>query len=457
MKGRIRLLVAVCATLSGACVVACELAADLGPRKTLATPEGPQGGEAINDAGGPLADAGGDAPGIATADAPDDVETGPVYVQASVIAVGPTHACAVVSLGPGDQQVRCWGSNSSGELGAAQRPWSPPVRVHIPVGVQQLALAPGYSFAVTDDMPSYLYGWGAVPNDPVVTREPFSSPFEPSLMDYSGTPILGVVSVSIGPNGGCFNQVNQPAQCWGPYTYGSAGDAGMGADAGSIIYDPFDSVAVGRAHACGVALHNGVDDVECWGANDHGQAGGPVGMTRVTDPTPLGLATGSRQVAKVAVGKDTSCALLDDGSVYCWGANDRGQVGTLDAGRDLYTPTHVVLPLTPTGKEMVMDLAVGDSHACALLSIFNVWCWGDATVAQLGNNSLPTPQRPGAVHMSQAMKLSAQGIAAGGRTTCAIDQKHQVRCWGANEFGQAGPIAPDAGASYLPFATLVAF
>ena len=452
----------VCAFLLGGGAVACELAADLGPTRTLAPPDAPEGGPFVDDAGWTTidvapTDAGEEWIQGGPPDGADEAETGPLSVQASGVAVGPTHACAIVSLGPSDTpQVRCWGSNGSGEVGALQRPWSPPVRVDIPMGVQvqALALAAGYSFALTStDVISYVYAWGNVPSDPLVQREPSSWQYEPSLMDYGGTRIAGAVSVAIGADGGCFVQSSQPAQCWGAYVYGSSNVS----DAGSVVYDPFDSVAVGRTHACGKAMHNGVYEVECWGANDHGQAGVVDGGARITDPTALGLAAGGRQVAQVAVGKDTSCARLDDGSVYCWGANDRGQVGAADAGRDIFTPTHVALPMTVAGKEMAIDVAVGDSHACALLSSGNVWCWGDDTVAQLGNGPTSTPQRPVAVRVSMATRLSAQGIAAGGRTTCARDQSLQVRCWGANDLGQAGRPATDAGTAYLPYATLVAF
>ena len=66
--------------------------------------------------------------------------------------------------------------------------------------------------------------------------------------------------------------------------------------------------------------------IACWGANDSGQLGlGDTTRTGCSRPSTVGAHR--RRVRGVAAGGDTTCVLLDDGAVKCWGANDRGQLG----------------------------------------------------------------------------------------------------------------------------------
>jgi hypothetical protein len=470
-------------TMHGALAAACSFVADLGPPKLAPDDGGIRPDAGIGSDGGPGGDRnigdGIDAPdqwppGVPDArgdtsdeSAPDsDADSG---VQGSFVAVGPTHACAIVQSGPGSPEnntVRCWGSNGSGELGSDStqiRSSSTPLRVSgLVSGARDLALTNGYSFAVTLD--NFVYAWGNVPadpNNPRIQREPATHPYQPSLIDLGGSHLGPVTTASVGANGACCTLTDRSLVCWGAFAQTSVAEAGA-ADAAVVVLeggtvtvsDFFDSVVVGRAHACGTATRNGVRDVECWGANDHGQSGMPVG-SRVNSPTPVGLAS-MGAIQELAAGRDNSCALLTDGNVYCWGANDYGQLGdAVDGARDVFTPTRVNL-----GRP-ASHIAVGDVHACALLDTAEVWCWGDNSAAQLGAGnaggsnprpaSVQRPQGPGGKKPLQYV----QQIAAGGRTTCirAIGNP-RVLCWGANDFGQAGqtPASP-----FIGYATEVAW
>ena len=83
------------------------------------------------------------------------------------------------------------------------------------------------------------------------------------------------------------------------------------------------SVSGGSSHNCAI-LDNG--GLKCWGSNLYGQLG--IGTTdEVTTPQEVNLGTG-RTAISVAVGDSHTCAIIDDGSLKCWGRNNYAQIGT---------------------------------------------------------------------------------------------------------------------------------
>lgn len=130
----------------------------------------------------------------------------------------------------------------------------------------------------------------------------------------------------------------------------------------------------GWAHMC-ASTAGGM--IYCWGDNSVGQLGnGTVEPTHV--PTPIAEPNG--QYVQLAVGGGHSCALTTEGAVYCWGNNVYGQLGngTLSAGSS--TPVHVDLP----AGVHVVAIASGGMHSCALSNDGAVYCWGDNALGQLG-------------------------------------------------------------------------
>src|SRR5436190_12467161 len=90
------------------------------------------------------------------------------------------------------------------------------------------------------------------------------------------------------------------------------------------------AIATGTDHTCAL-LDDGT--VKCWGANLDGELGLGDKVTRGDGPGEMGdalpaVALGAGRTARaIATGQNHTCALLDDGSVKCWGSNGRGQLG----------------------------------------------------------------------------------------------------------------------------------
>ena len=128
------------------------------------------------------------------------------------------------------------------------------------------------------------------------------------------------------------------------------------------------------------------------------------------------------------------CAVITNGDVWCWGYNGDGQLGngsTPDTAPHT-APVKVLLP------GPARDVVGGGYHACALLDAGSVWCWGDNNSGELGNGGSPTfSSTPVEV---TGLTSNVLAIAAdGGASTCALlVSPAQVQCWGSNFYDELG-------------------
>lgn len=161
------------------------------------------------------------------------------------------------------------------------------------------------------------------------------------------------------------------------------------------------------------------------------------------DPSPL--------VAKVATGGAHSCALLDTGAVYCWGSNVYGQLGMM-AGDDCVLSNgsnpcskRPLLISSLAGTDAVSELALGDSHSCALFFSGKVKCWGRNNSGQLGDGTKTDRQSPAEV---KGLPGACKAITARGNLTCALTESGAAYCWGDNRYGQLGESSADTCQGY---------
>src|SRR6266542_2873138 len=149
-----------------------------------------------------------------------------------------------------------------------------------------------------------------------------------------------------------------------------------------------------------VAVRNGAlvvkadGSVVFWGPDADGQAAKPPSPTRViTAPVVVDL---PGKALQVAIGDDTEYALLEDGTVVAWGANDEGQLGNgaMGASGELgIYPKPSVTPVRVTGLANIMQIEAGRKHAVALRQDGTVWAWGTRDDGAIGDGK-PTTLRP---------------------------------------------------------------
>ncbi len=183
-------------------------------------------------------------------------------------------------------------------------------------------------------------------------------------------------------------------------------------------------MAVGSNHACAILADN---RVICWGENDWGQLG-VGGMVSVSYPVFVSGLVG--ELMTLAAGEEHTCVALADGHVQCWGSNLNGQLGN---GAPSYTPQITPVSVTGLGGK-VIDLAAGSWHTCALLEDGRVQCWGANNTGQLGNGTLADQATP----TTAPLPGPATWITAGCNHSCALLADGRMFCWGWNAWGQLG-------------------
>jgi alpha-tubulin suppressor-like RCC1 family protein len=215
---------------------------------------------------------------------------------------------------------------------------------------------------------------------------------------------------------------------------------------GSVCIGCVSSVAAGDAHSCAVKSDG---SLWCWGKNDQGQLGNgskndALAPSRVLESNGLPL-TGA---VKVVAGNAFTCVLKQDATAACWGANDVGQLGT--GSTMLNDPVPQLIPLA-----MVTDVGAGARHGCASLQSGNVWCWGANDTGQIGPGAGPTGSSmpvPAVDKGNQQVKAIA--VAGGLSHTCAIAPDHTLWCWGSDVDGELGDGAMAATNTSVQAASL---
>lgn len=213
----------------------------------------------------------------------------------------------------------------------------------------------------------------------------------------------------------------------------------------------FTQLTAGNLHTCGL---NGTGQALCWGANNAGQLGtGPASpdpgsciFLDICTGTPAPVLGGFSFTAVSAGGAHT-CGIVT-GVLYCWGADDAGQLGTT-AVHDTCTgypvaagsypcsrePVPVAFPFA-SASQSIVAVTTGWSHTCALTADGKAYCWGSNEHGQLGSGRHGgSVAQPAAVAGGPA---AFRAITAGRDFTCGLATNGEAWCWGGNEAGQLG-------------------
>ncbi|HUS65135.1 MAG TPA: hypothetical protein VMZ28_11355, partial [Kofleriaceae bacterium] len=173
------------------------------------------------------------------------------------------------------------------------------------------------------------------------------------------------------------------------------------------------AIASGASHTCSI---DQAGDVWCWGEDGDLRLGSSGGATE--EPRQVTGLSGAAEL--VAAGGAHTCAVVD-GLVYCWGANDAGQLGRGATGS-----------AAPAGDAVedvtgVHALATGDRHACVSDFDDTVYCWGANDADQVNEGEPAAVSSPSEV---SGILQCAIGLGAGARHSAAVFEDGVVRTWG---------------------------
>lgn len=192
----------------------------------------------------------------------------------------------------------------------------------------------------------------------------------------------------------------------------------------SSCNDPVD-ITVAHEHAC-AALKDG--SVWCWGNNEVGQLGDGTTENR---PQPTKITLAGPAVAVEAGGGFTpgfydahTCAILADRTAQCWGSNSNGELG-LGSTTGTQTPAGLQL-------ENISQISVATNHACAININHDLYCWGANFQGEVGDGTTTMASSP--VHVDAAVAW----VSTGQRHTCAAKLDGTFYCWGSNSSGALG-------------------
>ncbi len=323
-----------------------------------------------------------------------DVEVGGRVVQ---ITVGADTTCAMLEAGT----VRCWGTGTEGRLGYGNTDnvgddETPAMVGEVDVGgevdgissdVVTCARVSGGSVRCWG---SGIFGDLGYGNTDTIGDD--EVPADAGDVDVGGPVAQVVAGTAV-----CAVLEGGSLRCWGHGMFGrlgygntdNVGDDETPADVGDVdVGGSVTQVDTGAIHTCAL-LEDGT--VRCWGTPDYGQLGygnaEVVGATPDALPSSRGPVQVGGTVASISAGGRNTCARLDGGAVRCWGRGDDGQLGlgnTEDVGDDEVPADVETISIGGT----VVQVSTGGAHTCVLLEQGTVRCWGRARDGQLGYGNI---------------------------------------------------------------------
>jgi alpha-tubulin suppressor-like RCC1 family protein len=358
----------------------------------------------------------------------------------TMLAVGGHHVC--ISLDNG-KSLGCWGRNHVGQVGIGKVDRDTehildPVSVDVGGRVNQVSLGKFYSCIVRDS--GKLMCWGSNSDGQLGdgTREDRWSPKE-ITMDGQ------VESVHAGFRHTCAVMHSKELMCWGRNEEGQLGDGTIGVphkyhganghlrprkvDVGGDVLD----VAIGAEHMC-VALTGGLGVVKCWGDNTYSQLGnGTRSGNLPRSSVPVDVHIGAEVHRLLGPPKWTTCALLTNGSLTCWGHLAWGFTPTTNPKhstglRGNYVESPTLYPATGH----LQHVAVGGYHMCTTTRERPdlLMCSGFNNCGQIGDGTMIDRHKPTKTHR---LGNQVTHIGLGGGFSCAMRKDTHVLCWGENQ------------------------
>jgi cysteine-rich repeat protein len=300
-----------------------------------------------------------------------------------LFAAGSPFACAVLAGGA----VKCWGANANGQLGDGST-----IDRLAPVDVTGISsgaatVATGAFHACALMAGGGVKCWGLNSSGQLGDG---TSTNRRTPVDVTG---LGSAAVAVSAGGyhTCAVLDTGEVQCWGMNLFGELGDGTSASSSRPVtafgITSGAVAVSAGGFHTCALL---GTGAARCWGLNGNGQVGDGSTEMRNAAVQVLGLTSG---VAQVSTGAFHSCARTVSGGLLCWGDGSGGKLGNGSTSQS-------TSPVDVTGLSSgaaFLSTGISYAHTCAALDTGAARCWGANEAGQLGDGSSTDRSVPVAV------------------------------------------------------------
>jgi alpha-tubulin suppressor-like RCC1 family protein len=277
--------------------------------------------------------------------------------------------------------------------------------------------------------------------------------------------LLATLGVTAGGNHTCAVMPDTTVECWGSDDFGELGDGTVGGDrtSGSTVLGPDGTTPLSGVASLDASLYSTCavltsGGVACWGNNEYGQLGDefPTGPSTFLTEVPRAVLVRATadpdtlldDVVEVAVGERHACARLSDGTARCWGGGSDGQRGDGTITAQVSNAVTVVTSVGPAvALENIVEIASGDFHTCARLVGGSVHCWGDNLYGQVGDGS----STDALVATPVSSISTATDLGIGETHSCAVLANGTAQCWGE---GSSGKLGDNGSGSTTPVAVL---
>jgi alpha-tubulin suppressor-like RCC1 family protein len=337
-----------------------------------------------------------------------------------------------------------WGYNDRGQLGNGTFSFVNPVpsQVTLPAGVNnftKLSTGGVASLGMGDD--GKLYSWG---------DNSYGQLGNGSSDMYSNVPVpvslpAGVSSFkdfAAASTGGLALTSDGKLYAWGDNGDGEFGNGTISATPGNlpVMVNFPTGVTSYTAFSAGATSHLAMGNdgkLYSWGDNTAGQLGNStvptMGVNAYSDvPVTVDLPAGVANFTTFAVGNDFNLAIGNDGKLYGWGDNSKGQLGTTVTSSDLPVPVSL-----PAGVSSFTSFALGARHSLGMGNDGKLYAWGMNDKGELGNNSNSDSPVPVPVSLPAGVS-SFTSFAAGSGVSLGLGNDGKLYAWGDNSNGDLG-------------------
>ncbi|WP_331669495.1 InlB B-repeat-containing protein [Bombiscardovia apis] len=369
----------------------------------------------------------------------------PQSITYADLAAGKQSTLAIGS----DGNLYAWGSNEHGALGIDEADTfasGQPHRVHLPEGVKILQVSNGNQHALAIGSDHHVYAWGANNAGQLGNGNTADSKIPVDLTASNKLP-NNVIEVLAGNQYSLALTQDGHTWAWGS---NASGSLTIASNAGSNTPNPnpVDITAAGRLPETVVGLGSGYDHalavtsnnhVLSWGTNAQGQLATSTNLGNSNaQPIPVDItdqgALPQGKIIQVSAGNQHSLALTNDGHVYAWGSNTRGQLGDpTQAGG----PQPVDLTAKSLLPNTVVQIQASNQYSVALTSNQHTYTWGANGDGTLGNANLTDTNQPNDI-TTAGQFADVRTLSSGFDHVAATTTNAETYTWGANDSGQLG-------------------
>ncbi len=347
------------------------------------------------------------------------------------VSAGSYYTCAVLNEG----SEKCWGRNNGGQVGDADfGNHMSPIAMNGIDTTTQLAAGSTHTCALLKS--GTVSCWGTN-NYGQLGRGYIDATPDVSADEIGSASLSSVVTVSAGIAHSCALIGDGRVKCWGRNNYGQLGYGATGGLVPTPIAVSGISNAIQMDNGMGESYHNCIVQsdgiIKCWGLGTNGQLGN---SSTSSSDLPVSVDT-STDATHVSVGFRHSCAIFNGGRVRCWGRNNYGQLGD-NTNTQRPTPVDVSGIDGSTANTSAVQITVSYYSSCALMEDQTLKCWGYGAQGQLGNSANSTSYIPVAVDRIDGVEYKAVQITSGIYHACALLEDGKIQCWGDGGYGQLG-------------------